>query len=265
MSQGIAVLNYHGVQHAPGEYGWDVGESVYVLPKAAFENQMSALSLLGFQCARIEELVQPAGSEKLFLLTFDDGHSSHYEHVRPVLLDRRFSGVFFVSAGLVGQKHFMTAPQLREMVKAGFEIGSHGYDHVPLPPLSAENLRREVKDSKKKLEDLTGARIRSFSIPRGFYHPRIREAVVEAGYSFLFTSHFGVHPENGDPFYVRRMAVTAATTSPDFEAWVNGRLGIKGCVEEVKELVRRGLGAEGYEKIALLKARLLQRKGSFSV
>lgn len=264
MSRGIAVLNYHGVQQSSGEYGWEVGESVYVLPKAGFENQMSALTLLGLQSARMEDLVQLPEAEDLFLLTFDDGHISHYEHVRPVLMDRRFAGVFFVSAGLVGQKHFMTAAHLREMVKAGFEIGSHGYDHVPLPPLSAENLRREIRDSKKKLEDLTGAAIRSFSIPRGFYHPRIRETVKEAGYSFLFTSHFGVQPQRGDPFYIRRMAITAATTSPEFEAWVNGRLGFKGCVEEVKERVRRGLGPEGYEKIALFKARLLQQKGKLS-
>lgn len=262
MTQGIAVLNYHGVQQSAGEYGWGLGERVYVLPKTSFENQLAALTLMGFQSARIEDLIQPSGAERLFLLTFDDGHVSHFDHVRPVLKDRGFSGVFFVSAGLVGEKGYMTSAQLREMVKLGFEIGSHGYDHVPLPPLSVENLRRETADSKKKLEDVTGAQIRSFSIPRGFYSPGVGEAVKAVGYKFLFTSHFGLHPLNGDPFYIRRMAVTAQTTSPQFESWVNGDAVLKQGIENIKEWSRRALGFEGYEKLALLKAKILTGAGS---
>ncbi|MBU3758986.1 MAG: polysaccharide deacetylase family protein [Candidatus Omnitrophica bacterium] len=255
----IAVLNYHEVQSSKQYIAASPEERSYALRSDVFENQMAALTLMGFRCGTLSDLQKKDAGGRMFLLTFDDGCLSHYEHVRPILEDRGFRGVFFVSAGLIGSGRCMTASQLRGMVKAGFEIGSHGYDHVPLTTLSDQDLRREIFDSRRKLEDVTGAPVRSFSIPRGFYHPRVRHCVVSSGYGFLFTSHFGLHELGGDPYYIRRMAVKSTTSSPDFESWVHGRAYARQFMEELKELARRGLGFKTYQDWAHLKAQLRMR------
>ncbi len=260
MTLSIPVLNYHGIQSRPGEYGWETGEKVYVLPLPSFQEQLQILARKSksLVCGDLKN-----AEARGVLLTFDDGHVSHFEYARPALKAAGFSGVFFVSAGLVGEKDFMNAGQLREMIREGFEIGSHGYHHVPLPGLSLEQLNVEMRDSKKRLEDLLGSEVRSFSIPRGFYHSRIRSAAEEAGYHYLFTSHFGLQAAGGDLLYIRRMAVTADTTSKQLEAWIDGALGMKLWVEEAKEKTRQLIGPSGYEKMALIKARLrtMTRKG----
>ncbi len=254
MKNAVPVLNYHGIQSRPGEYGWHTGEKIYVLPLASFQEQLQGIARK--HGALASEDLSSAATKEGVLLTFDDGHISHYEHARPALKAAGFTGIFFISAGMIGEKDFMDAAQLREMASDGFELGSHGYHHVPLPGLSSAQLKVEMQDSRKRLEDVTGREIRSFSIPRGFYHPRIRAAAEEAGYRFLFTSHFGLHTTGTDLFYIRRMAVTQDTTAGQFESWLQGDLGAMRWVEEAKEKARQWIGPKGYEKMALLKARL---------
>ena len=83
-----------------------------------------------------------------FCLTFDDGSASDYTEAFPVLHELGMRATFFIVPTLVGTPGYVTWPQLREMVAAGMEIGSHSMTHPFLHRLDADGVRREFGDSK---------------------------------------------------------------------------------------------------------------------
>lgn len=257
----VPVLNYHGIEASPGEYHWTDEERVYVIGSREFEAQLDRITAEGFQTVLPSELLQWKAGEleldKPLLITFDDGHISHYEHAAVMLRKRNMKAVFFVSAEWVGRSEFMNAAQLADLSAGGFEIGSHGCGHIPLPALPSEKLDHEIYSSKIMLEKWIGKQVDSFSIPRGFYHSKIKKRVQDAGYSFMFTSHFGANERSFDPFYLKRMAPTAYTGLTEFENWIHCRLGSRALTESVKEYARQLLGPGFYGGLASIKARLL--------
>jgi polysaccharide deacetylase family protein (PEP-CTERM system associated) len=76
---------------------------------------------------------------------------------------------------------------VRRAADQGHEIGSHGYDHRPLPHLLRREFRADVERSLRLLEDLTGTAVRGyrapyFSIKAGVHWPI--EALQELGLAY---------------------------------------------------------------------------------
>ncbi len=70
-------------------------------------------------------------------------------------------GTFFVQ-GLVARAF----PRLvREIHAGGHEIQSHGYSHRPVNRMTPEEFRRELEETRKRLEDITGAPVTGFRAP----------------------------------------------------------------------------------------------------
>lgn len=256
------VLNYHGIQSREGEYSWYETEFAYVLSTVAFEKQLDAICRSGVQALSLSGLsawLDQPSSEARLMLTFDDGHISHPEHAAPLLAKRGLPAVFFVSASRVGQKGFADWPALRAMIGQGFDIGAHGDTHVPLPPLDDAALERETAGARKKLEDGLGCRVKSFSVPRGYYSGRTGRFLARAGYEFVFTSHFGVNRGCINPRYLKRMAVTRNHQEAEFRRWLGGDLGSRLWIEELKERLRQCLGPKIYDGAALVKAKMSGR------
>lgn len=92
-------------------------------------------------------------------------------------------GTFFI-LGIVARDH----PTLvRELARKGHEVASHGWDHRRIQALSPEEFRRQVRESRELLEDLTsqpvlGYRAPSFSITPG--REWALEILVEEGYRY---------------------------------------------------------------------------------
>jgi peptidoglycan-N-acetylglucosamine deacetylase len=76
----------------------------------------------------------------------------------------------------------LSLEQLRELSQS-FEIGAHTLDHVFLTDAPDDLARREIIDSKKWVEDVTGKPCRVFCPPAGKFSPRHVEWVREAGYA----------------------------------------------------------------------------------
>lgn len=101
------------------------------------------------------------------------------------------------------------------MQKYGVEFGSHSLTHPLLPAQSDAQLRREVSDSKHRLEDLLGLEVMSFAYPFGRVDGRVRGAVVDAGCRLAFTAEPGLNSSN-DPLCQRRAEVNDTTSAADF-------------------------------------------------
>ena len=71
--------------------------------------------------------------DRLVVLTFDDSVKSHYTVARPILKKYGFGATFFITEGFTfkkNKKDYMTWEEIRELHRAGFEIGNHTRDHM---------------------------------------------------------------------------------------------------------------------------------------
>jgi peptidoglycan/xylan/chitin deacetylase (PgdA/CDA1 family) len=136
-------------------------------------------------------------------LTFDDGRHDNFANAWPILRESGCSAHFFVSSGLVGKTvheglghgevadRYMDAEMLRAIVRDGGSIGSHAHHHVNLTTLGADALRRELRDSRGLLEEMTGGSIRTHAYPWAVYDRDVLAATRDAGYAFAFAGGVG--------------------------------------------------------------------------
>jgi len=122
-----------------------------------------------------------------------------------------------------------------------FEIGGHTYSHPQdLKLLSDKNLKFEIEDNKKWLENIISRTITEFCYPRGRYNEEVVWAVKMAGYKSARTTVVG---ETGieDPYKLNtaihildsrkeyngeswnkigvRLAMQASITEEEFHIW----------------------------------------------
>lgn len=77
------------------------------------------------------------------------------------------------------------APHLvREIAARGHEIASHGYNHNLCSQCSDKDLRRDLSDSKKVLEDITGVSVDGYRAPNFSISPGVLEIINECGYLY---------------------------------------------------------------------------------
>ena len=102
--------------------------------------------------------------------------------------------IFFIDIGSSEAKN-----QVKVLADMGFEIGAHTYSHPQdLKLLDDFELRRDIIDCRKELQEITGQEINWFCYPRGRYNEIVKSFVVEAGYKFARTTKVEV-PWSFDP------------------------------------------------------------------
>ncbi len=160
-----------------------------------FAFQIEALLTAGFTPLPLCEGISHAGAqEKSVVLTFDDAYASVYKHAFPVLRANGVRATLYVPAGYIGRLddwdvnfcnlrfQHMTADQIIDLQAAGWEIGSHGINHLDLTRLEEERLEEEVAGSRVMLEKLTGSRVDAISYPFGNTDERVIACCQRAGY-----------------------------------------------------------------------------------
>lgn len=207
----IVALTFHDV--VPDEQAAaKPGDGFYRITVSEFERLLSQLRKRGYQSVSsraFREWQQGTLTlpERSVVLTFDDGYTSHFELVAPLLKRYQFSGTFFIPVGSVGQGGHVTWAQLGKMVFLGMEIGTHGMSHRPLTELSREELEAEVADSKRLLEERLGVPIRAIAAPGGFWNRAAAEAVERCGYEAAWISEIGTNGPDTQPMALRRIVV----------------------------------------------------------
>lgn len=161
--------------------------SSLIISAESFSRQINWLERNKFRFLSLDEVVDLNGKSPLFdrtiSITFDDGFLDNFENGFPPLIRQQKSAALFVVVNWVGQKGFMTWKEIRELSSSGVTIGSHSLTHRWLPRVSNDvELRSEVFDSKKKIEDETGKKVSHFSYPVGGVDERVADLVQQAGY-----------------------------------------------------------------------------------
>jgi len=190
----IIVLAYHRVDRR-----FDVGIT-RVKPRQ-FERQMAWLADSGYSTCSLSDCLdrnRPRSSKEI-VLTFDDGYQSLRRYALPVLDRLEFRATVFPVAAYVGRQNRWDANlfwrrhrhldwgELRELVAAGWEVGSHSLRHDYLPLLSPAELEFDLRTSREILEDNLQIPIRHLSLPFGRGNSEVFHCALAAGFQSVVT------------------------------------------------------------------------------
>ncbi len=201
------------------------GEGRYFVTRERFVDTISRLEELEKDCA-IKAHV-----------TFDDGNLSDYDVGFPALLDHRRKGTFFVLAGRIGEKGYLSAAQIRDMAEAGMTIGTHGHDHVDWRMLDAAGQKREFVDARKAIEDVAGRAVTMAAIPFGQFDRALLQRLKQADYQRVFTSSQGLAVE-GAWFCPRKSPTTGFDPQTDLAPLATPRAKARGFAYAIARKLR---------------------------
>lgn len=74
---------------------------------------------------------------------------------------------------------------VKKISDAGHEIGSHSNTHPHVTKLSYEDNVKEIEESSKKIEDLTGKKVNIYRAPYGEYNDTVIKAANDSGYKTI--------------------------------------------------------------------------------
>lgn len=196
------VLMYHDIKAFPLN-SFDVTEK-------DFQKQLDWLQENHYRTLSMDEYIDILESgrpfpEKSILITFDDGYEGVYTRAMPALIRHNMKATFFIvkkgfHLKLVGYP-CLSRREVEEMAQNPlFTIGSHTLTHPDLTKLSAEELQKELQESKACVEKITGKACRALAYPYGFSNPTVWAATQAAGYQAAF-SIACVDPQGADTRY----------------------------------------------------------------
>lgn len=150
---------------------------------------------------------------------FDDGEIGVWHNAKPIMDEYGFDGSTAIITSELGSPGFLRGVQLQALQRAGWEIISHGVDHVDLTTLGNRGLRNELINSRSVLRRL-GLTINNFAIPFGAYNSKVLATGAEY-YRSLRAFETGDNPQGLFPYDVKVRGVQSTTTPTEVEGWVN--------------------------------------------
>jgi peptidoglycan/xylan/chitin deacetylase (PgdA/CDA1 family) len=258
--QSVAFLMYHELE-AVGRTlrQFEPGYVRYIVRAANFRLQMKLLQKEGWKGVSVGDAIA-SFSPKTVAITFDDGAETDLLLAAPILREYGFGATFYVTAGWSGQPGYLSPSQLRELSEFGFEIGSHSMTHAYLTDLDDAALRREIVDSKLRLEQMVGKPIEHFSCPGGRYDSRVVQMAHEAGYRTLATSEIQMNGAATDRFALGRIAIMRNTSLDELLQLCQGEeLWQWKLTVRFRSAVRTMLGNSAYDR---LRERLLRKSSA---
>lgn len=180
-------------------------------------------------------------------ITFDDGYRDNLFASR-ILGEHGLPATFFIPTRFVGTDHVfdwdvhvermpkLSWSEVSEIHGLGHDIGSHGVSHADLAKIGVEQVRRELVDSKREIEERLGERIRWFAYPFGqreHFRPELLPLIYETGYDACFSAFGGfAYPFHGGQVLPR-------VPVPYFRSVLNLEIHLTGCLDWSYALKRR--------------------------
>ena len=118
--------------------------------------------------------------EKAVVTTsWDDGHPFDLK-LAEMLVKYDIPATFYIPIERA-KRGCMNPDEIREIGES-FDIGGHTYHHVKLPRVSIEEAEKEIVESKRRLEEITGSELLSFCYPYGKFNDQVIGIVKGAGF-----------------------------------------------------------------------------------
>jgi len=232
----IPILVYHKIDP---RFEWGITR---VVPHQ-FEQQIRWLYEQDFQTISFNQLFQYSvlpQQQKLLIITFDDAYQSIFQYAFPIMCRYGFTATVFVISQFVGKANWwdvnlggrifrhLHRNEIKQLIEAGWEVGSHGATHSDLRLCSAKTLVQELVTSKAQIEAWTGQSVEVLSYPFGRYNTRVIHQAQRVGYRGACTMRFGWASAVSPAFLLPRQSVYwwdslvnfAAKIEPTFHSYM---------------------------------------------
>jgi peptidoglycan/xylan/chitin deacetylase (PgdA/CDA1 family) len=211
----ITVLMYHAVVD---DSELADADPHYAVTATAFATQLDMFVRVGRRPTSVQRVLNGERGAAV-ALTFDDGHASD---VRAAEMIAGCGGAadFFVNPSTVGSRGRLSWAELRSLSELGMSIQSHGFTHRYLDALSPADVRAELADSKRSIEDGIGRAVELFAPPGGRMPPDLPRLAQMLGYRAVCSSRVGAWAGTLDSAEVPRMPVLGSTSLLRLQQWV---------------------------------------------
>jgi peptidoglycan/xylan/chitin deacetylase (PgdA/CDA1 family) len=182
----VPILVYHGVRTTMSSDSADVRQ--FNLSPLLLERQLAYLRDQEFTPITFAQLAEyftngNALPPRPIILSFDDGWKTQITEALPLLTKYGMVATFYIYPNVIGHEHYMDWEDVRTLVDAGMEIGSHSKGHQYMTKQGASALEEEIMGSKRTLEEYTGINVTTFAYPFGLSNEDVRDMVRDAGYT----------------------------------------------------------------------------------
>ncbi len=146
------------------------------------------------------------------------------DEAREAYLDRLRDGPMD-AADDSAQWSFLSWDDVRELKRRGFAIGSHTVEHPILTRVDGKRMKRELEESKAKLEKELGEPCASIAYPngaRGDFSLEVTRAARDAGYRLGFILTGGFNCRRPDAFEIDRVDIPGGQPIWVFQSRVSG-------------------------------------------
>ncbi len=116
---------------------------------------------------------------------------------------------------------FMTWEDLKQ-IEDVFEIGGHTITHPILTTIPIEEARKEIADSKVKLEEKLGHEVFSFAYPNGNFNENLMKIVQESGFKNSVTYQNGNNNSSTNNYSLFRRGINYYDNLAIFKAKIGG-------------------------------------------
>ncbi len=214
----IPILLYHRIAISPIN-------SQYYVPPEQFEMQMKLLHDWEYTVIPIELLVKAIRQgaslpPRPIVITFDDGDISVYQTAWPIMQAYGFTGVTYIVGNYMGTDGYMSAAQIQELAKDGWEVGSHSRSHRDLTQLEPAVQREEIVQARKHLQEKLGLPVESFAYPFGLINSAVVDYTKFAGFTSAMGLGFTSDQGKSNLFWLQRRDVQGGYDIKQFAAFL---------------------------------------------
>jgi peptidoglycan/xylan/chitin deacetylase (PgdA/CDA1 family) len=192
VSVDLLILCYHAVSS-----GWD---SFLAVDPGRLRSQLHRLLRRGYKPKTLSAALAEPLDGRTLVVSFDDGYRSILDRGLPVLRDLGVPATVFVPTDLIDEAGLfkymsddhlpadeeelrcMSWEQVRSLIGAGWEVGSHTCTHPHLPELDDRQLSTELARSRAVCEERLQRPCETIAYPYGSYDARVKDAAADAGY-----------------------------------------------------------------------------------
>lgn len=121
-------------------------------------------------------------------ISFDDGNASDVQIALPALAERGMAATFFALAGRLDSPGSLSTADLRELVRQGMGVGTHGMAHRPWRRMTAVAREAELVQARRQLSEAAGADVTEAACPLGRYDRELLNDLRRLRYQRVYTS-----------------------------------------------------------------------------
>ena len=208
----LVLLQHHHVGWPPAASRY---KRMFVTP-ALLSFQVRLLRAAGYTFYTLRDAVERPGRRAA--LTFDDGYLDNVTVGAPLLDRLGVPATVFVVSADVGRTQvrwdesgdklpgdLMDWTDLQHLRERGWEVGSHGHEHVHLAPRLPGAQAESARLGRESIERRLGVAPSSFAYAYGSFTDVTVSAVRDAGFACAVTAARGSHGTDLDMYRLRRM------------------------------------------------------------